>query len=545
MNFISSARPLLPALVIASMVLMPILSVVLLAFDGDGIRTASFLNPAFSRYLANTLLLVLGVAILAGLTGVSAAWVVVTYDFPGRSIIEYLLFLPLAVPAYIGAYALVDFLEFAGPVQTGLRNLFGWTSAQDYRFPEIRSLGGAMLVLAAGLYPYVYLLTRISLRAQSAASLEVARTLGAGPVQRTFQVVLPLLRPDIAAGLTIVMMETIADYGVVDYFAVQTLTTRIYTIWFQGYDIAAASQVCVAILVCITLVLFLERLMRSRSRYYQTTLRPPQKRHRRVPPIIGVSLMFLTLIPIVIGFILPCGVLLVHALNAPGLGFTASLPMAALNTLITATSAAVIAVLAALWLVNGSRHLPRRLASILLPLTSLGYAAPGIVIGIGILVPLTVIDHTLADMIAALLDIEIGLLLTGTAGAVVLAYIIRFFAIAQGATDAALGRVPPSINHVARTLGRSARGTFMTVQLPMIKGSLMTATLLIFVDCVKELPATLLLKPFNFNTLATHVYEHASLENLTAAAPAALLVTLVGSFGVVIIARSHLTDNRK
>jgi len=542
MTGLTTAIRLLPALIIVFIVLLPILSVVVLALDDGESGGATLFNPAFRRYLANTLLLVLGVASLAGLTGVCVAWVVVTYDFPGRAVIEVLLFLPLALPAYVGAYALVDFLEYAGPVQTGLRSLFGWTSAQDYAFPEIRSLGGAVLVLAAGLYPYVYLLTRISLREQSGASLEVARTLGAGPLLRTLRIVLPLVRPGVVAGLAIVMMETIADYGVVDYFAVQTLTTRIYTIWFQGYDIAAASQVSVAILACIALVLLLERLLRSRSRYYQTSLRARRHIRRRTSPIAGITLTLATLIPVTIGFLLPLSVLLFHAVSAPGHGFTSSLPAAMLNTLITAAAAAAITVIAALWLVNWTQHLTGRLANTLLPLTGLGYAAPGIVIAIGILVPLTLFDHAFADILVALFDIEIGLLLTGSAGAVVLAYVIRFFAIAQGAADAALGRVPPTINLAARTLGRSAHGAFMAVQLPMIKGSLMTAALLVFVDCVKELPATLLLKPFNFNTLATHVYEHASLENLTLAAPAALLVTLVGSLGVFIIARTHFTN---
>ncbi len=536
---------LLPALVIALVVLMPILSIVVLALDDSDTATSTLLNPAFQRYLANTLLLVLGVACLAGLTGVGAAFAVVNYAFPGRAVIEVLLFLPLALPAYVGAYALVDFLEYAGPVQTGLRSLFGWTSAQDYAFPEIRSLGGAILILAAGLYPYVYLLTRISLREQSGASLEVARTLGAGPLSRTLRVALPLVRPGIVAGLAIVMMETIADYGVVDYFAVQTLTTRIYSIWFQGYDITAASQVSVTILACIAIVLLFERLLRSRSRYAQTAPRARQQSERRPSTLTGILLAIATLIPVTIGFLLPCGVLLFHAVTAPDMGFSHQLPAVMLNTLITATTAALLTVTAALWLVTWTQHHSGRLANTLLPLTGLGYAAPGIVIGIGILIPLTLFDHALADSILALTDIEIGLLLTGSAGAVVLAYTIRFFAIAQGAADAALGRVSPTFTMAARTLGRSASQAFMTIQFPMIRGSLMTAALLVFVDCVKELPATLLLKPFNFNTLATHVYEQASLENLSAAAPAALLITLIGSLGVFIIARSHITNGHR
>ena len=527
-----------PALIIAMIVLLPIFSVLVMSLDVRDDTALQFFNPAFRRYVLNTAILAASVAVLAGTTGVLAAWAVVYHEFPGRNVIEYLLFLPLAIPAYVGAYAIVDFLEYAGPVQTLMRSVFGWESATEYLFPQIRSMGGAIIVLSAGLYPYVYMLTRISLREQSGASLEVASTLGRGPFYRFFHIGLPLVRPGIIAGLALVIMETIADFGVVDYFAVQTLTTRIYTVWFQAYDIGTAARLSSVILVIVAVIILLERILRFRSRYHQGPMRGVRHVRQHMGRLSGLLVTMACLGPVAIGFLLPVGVLLTHAIGhaeqwlAPGLGD------ALMNSIITAGSAAAITVLCALWLVYWSHVSTNPLPGFFLPLTSLGYAAPGIVIGIGILIPVTLFDHALADMLEHVSGTDPGLLLTGSAGVVVLAYTVRFFAIAQGAVDAALGRVSPAVNLVSRTLGRSAGGTLVKVQLPIIKGSLLTAALLVFVDCVKELPATLLLKPFNFNTLATRIYEHASLENLSAAAPAALLITIVGGVGTIILARS-------
>ena len=527
------------ALLIAIIVLFPIISVFVLAVDLNEPAMQSVFTAAFKRYLTNTILLVVSVAAVTAIVGVSVGWLVVMYNFPGRRLLEYLLFLPLALPAYVGAYALVDFLEYAGPVQTHLRSVFGWNLATDYYFPEIRSIGGAIIVLSASLYPYVYLLTRISLKEQSATAMEIASTLGAGPLARMIRIGLPLIRPGIVAGLTLVMMETIADYGVVDYFAVQTLTTRIYTVWFQAYDINAAAQVSTVILLLVLIFLCLERLLRKGSQYYLKQQSRTVLIHKQ---LFGLNKYIATLIctiPFIIGFLLPLCVLLGHSLNAPDEWFDSGLFRALTNSLITSGFAALLTVLASLLLVYWVRSSAGKFSSSILPLTTLGYAAPGAVIGLGILYPLTMFDHAIADTSQYLFGFDPGLLLTGSAAAIVLAYTIRFFAIAQGATDAALGRVSPSILFVARTLGQSASGTLLRVHLPIIRGSVLTASLLVFVDCVKELPATLLLRPFNYNTLATRVYEHASLEDISSAAPAALLVTLIGGLGVIILARTH------
>ena len=526
------------AVVIAALVLLPIVSVIWIALNPAENIWPHLLATTLPRYVANTLILMLSVGALTAAMGTGAAWLVVMYRFPGRRWLEWALLLPLAIPAYIGAYALVDFMEYAGPVQTGLREIFGWSSARDYPFPEIRSRGAAVLVLSAALYPYVYLLARAAFREQSGARLEVARTLGAGPLARFWRVGMPLARPAIAAGVAIVMMETVNDFGTVEYFAVQTLTTGLFSVWLEGYNAGGAAQIATVILALILVLVALEKISRRRLRFHGTTrgLRPVEP----IPlsGLAGWMAMLACLIPFAAGFILPAGVILSHALRnaevwaAPGL-------LAALGrTLTVGGLAALVTVAAGLFMVYGVRLTGRRLPRLLLPVTTIGYAAPGAVLGIGILIPMAAADHALADAAERLLGVDIGLLMTGSAAALVFAYSVRFFAIAEGAADAAIGRVSPSLPMAARALGQTARGALVRVYMPLIRGSVGTALLLVFVDCVKELPATLLLRPFNYNTLATRVYEQASLENLGDAAPAAVLVILVGLAAVLLLARA-------
>lgn len=541
----AGARRLMPvdpwsvgAAVIAVLVLLPILSVLWLALTPEENIWPHLISTTLPRYLANTGILMAAVAGLTAAMGTGAAWLITMYRFPLSRWLEWLLLLPLAIPAYVGAYALVDFLEYAGPVQTGLREVFGWATARDYWFPEIRSKGGAIIVLSMALYPYVYLLARAAFREQSGNSYEVARALGAGPLGLFLRVGLPLARPAIAAGTAVVMMETVNDFGVVEYFAVQTLTTGIFTVWLESGNAGGAAQIATVILVLILMLLALEKISRRKLRFHTLS------RHHR--PIVaqrlrGPRAWVLTLacvIPFALGFVLPVAVITDHALSA-GKGWTAPGLVTALgNTVTVGGMAAVLTVTAALFLVYGVRLTGRVLPRQLLPLTTIGYAAPGAVLGVGLLIPLAALDHVLADGVEGLFGIDIGLILTGSAAAIVLAYSVRFFAIAQGAADAAMGRITPSLPMAARSLGRTARGTLLAVYLPLIRGSVGTALLLVFVDSVKELPATLLLRPFNFNTLATRVYEEASTENLADAAPAALLVIGVGLLAVLLLARS-------
>jgi iron(III) transport system permease protein len=526
------------AVAIAFVVLLPILAVLWFALNPTEPIWVHLWSTTLPRYLSNTIVLMCAVGAMAACVGTGAAWLVTMYEFAGRRWLQWALLMPLAVPAYVGAYALVDFFEYAGPVQTGLRGIFGWRTSQDYWFPAIRTRGAAVVVLSAALYPYVYILARAAFREMSGAGFEVARALGAGPFARFWRVGLPLARPAIAAGVAVVMMETVNDFGTVDYFAVQTLTTGIFSVWLQGGNLGGAAQLAVCVLTIVVVLVTLEKLSRRKSRVFSgaRSARPVTRTQ-----LTGVQAMMATaicLIPVLIGFVLPVTVLGSHAIDA-GEWAAPDLHLAIIRTVVVAGLAAILTVLGGVFMVYGVRLSGRRLPTLAMPVTAIGYAAPGAVLALGILVPLASFDNWFADGILALTGYDPGLLLTGTAAALVLAYVVRFFAIAQGTADAALGRVSPSLPMAARSLGRTAGGTLKAVHLPLVRASVGSALLLVFVDAVKELPATLLLRPFNFDTLATRVHAKASLENIAEAAPAALMITLIGLAAVAFLARAN------
>ena len=527
------------ALLIAEVVLTPILSVAWLAMAPTQGLWGHLAATTLPRYLGNTLILMLSVGAITATLGTGAAWLVTQYRFPGARWLEWLLLLPLAIPAYIGAYAVTDLLDYAGPVQTALRGAFGWHSARDYWFPEVRSRWAAIVVLSAALCPYVYLMARAAFREQSVCAHEVARTLGAGAWRRFLRIGLPLARPAIAAGTAVAMMETAADFGVVDFFAVQTLTTGIFTTWLQAANAAGAAQIAGLVLLLVFGLTGIEKASRRKMRFFRTSRRqrPMEKVKLRGAAALGATLV--CALPVAVGFVLPVSVIGSLALRNAAEWADPALMMALGHTVLVAGTAAVVTVALALFMVYGVRLSGHALPRALLPVTTLGYAAPGAVLGLGLLIPLGALDNRLADAILAVTGHDPGLLLTGSAFAIVLAYVVRFFAIAQGAADGALGRISPSLPMAARSLGRSAGGTLRDVHLPMISGSVATALLLVFVDAVKELPATLLLRPFNFDTLATRVYNQASLERIGDAAPPAMLVILVGLAAVLVLARSN------
>ncbi|MFO1175999.1 MAG: iron ABC transporter permease [Paracoccaceae bacterium] len=528
------------AMVIAALVLLPIGSVIWTAFHPTENIWPHLVATTLPRYLANTLILSLSTGLLAGAAGTGAAWLVTMYRFPASRLLEWLLLAPLAIPAYVGAYVLVDFLQYSGPVQSELRAFFGWHSARDYRFPEIRSRWAAVVVLAAALYPYVYMLSRAAFREQAGGSYEVARALGAGPFALFWRVGLPLARPAIAAGVAIVMMETVNDFGVVDFFAVQTLTTGIFSVWLETGNAGGAAQLACLILSIILVLSVMERAGRRKSRFYGAAR---QRRPIAPQPLRGFPAWLATglcLVPFLAGFVLPVAVMAAHAARSPQAWLSPELLRALVNTLTVGGSAAALTVLAAIFMVYGVRLTESRTARFLFPVAAIGYAAPGAVLAVGILIPLAAADHMVADLVLRLTGHDPGLILTGSAGAMILAFAVRFFAIAQGALDSAFGRIAPSLPLAARSLGKGLGGTLRTVYLPLMRGSVGTAMLLVFVDSVKELPATLLLRPFNFETLATRVHEKASLENITDAAPAALMIIAVGLAAVGLLARANL-----
>lgn len=527
---------------IAVVVLAPIFSVVWIAVHPTENIWPHLMASVLPRYLGNTVILMVGVAVLTAIFGASTAWLVAMYRFPGRRWLDVALLFPLAIPAYVGAYALVDFLDYAGPLQTAMRLTFGWQDARDYWFPEVRAHGPAIVVLASVLYPYVYLLARAAFREQSGCSYEVARALGVGPWGLFWRVGLPLARPAIATGVALAMMETVADYGTVAHFGVQTLTTGVFSTWLSGNNAGGAAQIACVILMLILLLLAFERISRRNARFHRLS-----KAARPIAPLAltglrGWAATVFCVIPFAMGFVLPVAVMAGHAVKRPEVWVAPGLLSALANTVTVAGIAAVATVLAAIFLVYGTRLVGRDLARAVLPVTLLGYAAPGAVLALGLLIPLAALDQRIADGVLRLTGTDPGLMMTGTSAAIILAYFVRFFGIAQGTLDAAFGRVSPSLPMAARSLGRSAGGALRDVYLPLMRGSVATAVLVVFVDCVKELPATLLLRPFNFNTLSTRVYELASLEKLGEAAPAALLVMAVGLVAVALLARANRGD---
>lgn len=527
------------AVAVAAVVVAPMAAVLWLAFHPTENIWPQMVATVLPRYLRETLVMMAGVGVLAGAMGTGAAWLVTMYRFPGRGWLIPALLFPMAIPAYVGAYAVVDFLDYSGPLQIALRAAFGWKNARDYWFPEVRSTGAAIVVLGAAYYPYVYLLTRQALREQSGGMYEVARALGLTGWGVFWRLGLPLARPAIAAGLALVLMETVADFATMQHFGVQTLTTGVFSTWLNGSNAGGAAQLSGVILVLILGLLWIERQARARARFHRPSRAPRPVVARPLAGWRGWAATGLCLVPFGLGFGLPVLVMGTHALRKPEVWLAPGLAQALANTLLAGGIAALVTVAGALVLVQGVRGAGRGLARAVLPVTTLGYAAPGAVLAVGILVPLAALDHRLADTILAVTGHDPGLMLTGTAAALVMAYAVRFFGVAQGAVDAAFGRIAPSLPLAARALGESQGGVLRRVTLPLIRGSVLSALLVVFVDCVKELPATLMLRPFNYNTLATRVYELASLEKLGEAAPAALIVVALGLAAVLLLARGE------
>lgn len=527
------------ALLISAFILLPIVSVIFLAvFPTDNIWP-HLIATTLPRYISTTILLMISVGMLAGIIGTLSAWLVVRYSFTGSTWLQWALLMPLAIPGYVGAYALVDLLEYAGPVQSILRETFGWSSSQDYWFPEIRSFGAAVFVLSLSLYPYVYLLTRVAFRDQASSVEEVARSLGAQTAQRFFKISLPLARPAVAAGVAIVMMETVNDFGTVDYFAVQTLTTGIFSVWLQSSNVGGAAQLACVVLTMVILLVSLEKLSRNKMQFFNMSSKQKKVTKIRMHGAINILAFLCCFVPVLLGFIVPLVVLAEHSMSSPHLFLDRALIDATWNTVFTGTIAASFTVLLSIFMVFGMKSMKGKLPKITMPVTTIGYAVPGAVLGVGILIPLAALDNAIADAIYFITSIDVGLIFTGTSFAIILAYIVRFFAIGQGATEAAIGRISPNLEHAARSLGKNRAAILNKIYLPIIKGSLGSAMLLVFVDCVKELPATLLLRPFNFDTLSTRVHEQASLEDLANAAPAAIYISLVGLCAVVLLARTN------
>ena len=523
------------AIIAALLVCVPIAVVVASVFLHDQGTWAHLASTVLPGYVGNTVVLVLGVGLGVSVLGVGTAWLVTACRFPGRRALEWMLVLPLAAPAYVLAYAYTDFLQFSGPLQSALRSAIGW-QAGEYWFPEVRSLSGAIAMFSLALYPYVYLLSRATFLERSLSALEAGRLLGYGPVRSFFAIALPLARPAIAAGVALALMETLADFGTVSYFAVQTFTTGIYHAWLSLGDRVAAGQLSTLLLALVFAVLLLERWNRGRARFHTSA----SQRRESLYVLAGARRWLAGLVcalPVLLGFVLPAGILLFMALRESGSQQGGRMWVLIGNSFTLAGVAAVVVVVVALVMAYAARIVKSPLVSGANKVAGLGYALPGAVIAVGILVPVTRLDHALVDALASF-GISTGLLLTGGILALVYAYAVRFMAIALQTVESGLSKITPSMEDAARSLGYRPAETMLKVHLPMLRGSVLTAGLIVFVDVMKELPATLVMRPFNFDTLAVQAYNYASDERLPEAAAASLVIVAVGLIPLLVLSRS-------
>lgn len=519
---------------IATLIGVPILVVLSSIFSGQGEIWEHLATTVLPRYVLNSFWLVIGVSLGVSVMGVSTAWLVTACRFPGSKIFEWALLLPLAAPAYILAYVYTEFLEYYGPIQTGLRAIFGWQSATDYWFPQVRSLGGAILMFSLVLYPYVYLLARVAFLEQSRCVLEASRNLGCGPWRSFLMLALPLARPGIMAGLALTLMETLNDFGTVQFFGVDTFTTGIYRTWFGMGERQGAAQLSAILLLFILWLILLERWFRRQSRYYQSR---GAMQHIERYALMGwraIVAGFTCSVLITAGLLLPVGLLLQMVIRHWRETLDHQYWTLTLNSLILATVTAILGVVLALIMAYGLRLSPNWSVKVSVRLAAMGYAIPGAVIAVGLLIPLGRLDHMVGSL-NEVLGRSTKIALSGNVSALILAYLARFLAIAFNTLESSLTRIAPSLDDASRSLGQNPLGTLFNIHLPLLSSGLLTAVMLVFVDVMKELPATLVMRPFNFDTLAIRVYQYAADERLIEASAPALTILLAGLMPVILL----------
>jgi iron(III) transport system permease protein len=523
---------------IALLLAIPILTVAASLIGGpDSEIWGHLADTVLPVYVRNTIWLIVGVGTITPILGAGTAWLVTMCRFPGRRVFEWALILPLAVPAYVMAYTYTDFLQFTGPLQTLLREVMGW-GPREYWFPEIRSLPGAIAMLSFVLYPYVYLLARACFLEQSVCALEVSRTLGCGRWGSFWRVALPLARPSIIAGTSLALMETLADFGTVSYFGVQTFTTGIVRTWTSFGDRVAASQLAAVLLGFVFVVLLVERRSRGRARYHHTTVSYQTLPGYELAGLKALAAWLACFLPIAIGFLIPGAILFKMTLARGDDQFGARFLELAFNSFSLASVTALLAVTLATIMTYSVRLQPNRAVYLANRVASMGYAIPGTVIAIGVLIPFANLDNALDLWMRQTFGVSTGLLLTGSMAALVFAYLVRFLAVSLNTMEASLGRIRPTMDDAARTLGHGPVATLLRVHAPMMWASMLTAGLVVFVDVMKELPATLVMRPFDFDTLAVQAYNLAADERLTEASTAALAIVAVGILPVIVLSKT-------
>lgn len=515
-------------------ILIPIGAIALFLFAPPSDNWPHLVDTVLPEYVSNSLWLMAGVSVGAGSIGVTTAWLTSMYRFPGRNVLIWALLLPLAMPAYIIAYTYTGLLDVSGPVQGWIRQSLGLEFG-EYWFPEVRSLGGAIVMFSMVLFPYVYLLARAAFISQSVCVLEASRTLGCGPWQSFSTVAIPLARPAIAAGLSLALMETLADFGTVQYFGVSTFTTGIFRTWFGMYDAVAAAQLSALLLVFVFVLILLERWSRRRAHFHHTTNRYQRLPDVRLSPLWAWVAFVACSLPLLFGFIIPVIQLLIWAFETWEDMVDGRFVTLAWHSFALAVAAALVALVPALLLGYGNRIHPSKSMRFFSRLASMGYAIPGTVIAVGILIPFGALDNALNEWTMSRFGSGTGLLFSGTVFILLFAYTVRFLAVSLQTVEAGLGKIKPSMDDAARSMGNSRSAVLRRVHLPVMKGSLLTAVVIVFVDVMKELPATLILRPFDFNTLAVRAYELASDERLADSSTAALAIVAVGIVPVILL----------
>jgi iron(III) transport system permease protein len=521
--------------IIALLISTPVLFVLSSIFADSSDIWSHLADTVLKDYLFNSAALMIGVTIGVLIIGVGTAWLTTMCSFPGSRIFEWALLLPLSAPAYLLAYTYTNFLDFYGPLQTFLRNIFNWDSVDQYWFPNVRSLPGAIAMFILVLYPYVYLLTRVAFLEQSTRTLEASRTLGCSPWRSFLTVALPLARPAIISGIALALMETLSDFGTVEYFGVTTFTTGIYRTWFGQDNRVAAAQLAAMLMLFILALILLERWSRHQAKYYQTSnnyQHPPRYKLSLIQSLLAFCACFLS---IFFGFLLPAGILLQMTIANLEATLSDNFWTLATNSLILALITAFIGVFVSVIMAYGQRLNPSLTMNFGVRIAAMGYAIPGSVIAVGIMIPIARLDNGIDRFMTNNFGISTGLILSGTIFALIFAYLVRFLAVSFGAIESSLGKIKPSLDEAARSLGYNPTNTLIKVHTPLMWGGLLTASLLVFVDVMKELPATLVIRPFNFDTLAIRVYQYASDERLIEASAPALAIILVGLIPVILL----------
>ena len=523
-------------LTILGLVLLPFLGLIGIAFSGSLSAWPHLMANVLPRSLFQTFSLLFLVALGTSLIGAGTAWLVSIFEFPLRRFLVWALVLPLAVPTYIAAYTQLEFFDFSGPVQFLVREIGGYTTFKDYWFPDLRSLWGAALVFSLVLYPYVYMTTRLTFARQGASALDACRSLGAKPSRMFWHIGLPMARPALAAGVAIALMETLNDIGAVEILGVRTLTYAIFETWLNRDDLVGAVQLAIMLLVIIAFLVWSERKARGERNYSATSReRPPARLHLTgVRKWLAVAACAL---PIAFGLGVPLYILGTYSLRRFGEGLDGIILHAAFNSILVATISAIIATGIAYGVIQYARLSRNKRVATTGRIASLGYAVPGTVLAIGLLIPLASFDNWLDAALRTNFNISSGLLLSGSIGILVYAYVLRFLAISYGTVETGFGRVSPHIDLVARSLGRTPSQVATQIHTPIMKTVLAVSFLLVFVDSMKELSATLLLRPFNFETLSTYIYDRASQSALEEASFAALIIVVIGLAPVYLVSR--------